>query len=44
MLNSYTHKLGTTALALVCLGTFASGSVYGMKEEIETKDSNSRIE
>lgn len=38
MLNFYTHKLGTTALALVCLGTFSSGSVYGMDNQIEEKD------
>ncbi len=38
MLNFYTHKLGTTALALVCLVTFSSGSVYGMDNQIEEKD------
>jgi hypothetical protein len=38
MLNFYTHKLGTTALALVCLGTFSSGSAYGMDDKIEEKD------
>jgi hypothetical protein len=35
MLKFYAQKLGTTALTVVCLGTFSSGSVYGMDDQSE---------